>query len=127
MTLGWHVTAPLSAPTFEVAWSLDTALPRLGDPAGLDRSGDVAGFPHWTLASDDAQSLAVAYREGSAWAQTNHWFDPPDGALSWQPLWAPGGTTWPVGDYAGGTWRIGVSAQPADTAFADQLYAGLNA
>ncbi|HZC51565.1 MAG TPA: family 43 glycosylhydrolase, partial [Mycobacterium sp.] len=127
MTLGWQVTGALSALAFEVAWSLDTALPRVGDPAGLDRSGDVPGFPHWTLAGDDSQSLVAAYRQGSAWAQTNHWFDPPDGALSWQPLWAPGGSSWPAGDYAGGTWRIGVSAQPADTAFAEQLYAGVNA
>lgn len=46
--------------------------------------------------------------------------------MAWQPLWAPGGTAWRLGDYAGGTWRLGMSPHPADTGFADRLYAGVN-
>jgi hypothetical protein len=126
MTLGWNVTAPLTAPTWEAAWSLDTNLTRVGDPDGLGRSGDAPGFPNWTLASDDTQSLIAAYKRGSAWAEANHWFDPPDGALSWQPLWAPGGTTWQPGSYAGGTWRIAVSPHPDDTTYATDLYTAIN-
>src|SRR5439155_22429329 len=51
--LTWHVTGAMTGPVFEVGWSLDTSLPRVGDEAELDRSGDVAGFPHWTLSGDD--------------------------------------------------------------------------
>lgn len=123
----WHVSAPPSAPAFEASWSLDTTLPRVGDSANLDQNGDAHGFSHWTLAGDDKVSLVAAYRSGSAWSESNHWFDPSDGAISWQPLWNPAGTTWAPGDYAGGTWRIGVSEKPADTAYADALYAALNA
>jgi hypothetical protein len=42
-------------------------------------------------------------------------------------LWANGGTAWPAGDYPGGTWRLGVSARPADIALAEALYNGVNA
>lgn len=127
MAFQWHVTGPLTATTWEVAWSLNTDLPYLGDPANLDRpTGDVHGFPPWILAGDSTLSLVAAYRQGSAWAEANHWFDPPAGTMSWQPLWAPGGTPWPPGSYPGGTWRIGVSPHPQDTAYADALSAGLN-
>jgi hypothetical protein len=123
----WHVSAAPSAPAFEASWSLDTTLPRLGDSTNLDQNGDAPGFAHWTLAGDDRVSLVAAYRTGSAWSESNHWFDPSDGAISWQPLWNPAGTTWAPGDYPGGTWRIGVSEKPADTAYADALYAAVNA
>ncbi|GAA5199718.1 hypothetical protein GCM10023322_75980 [Rugosimonospora acidiphila] len=123
----WHVTGAVHAPAWEVGWSLDTTLPQVGDNLTAARSGDAAGFPEWTLASDSTVSLVAAYRQGSAWATTNRWYDPADGAISWQPLWANGGTAWPPGDYPGGTWRLGVSPHPADTAFADALYGGLNA
>ena len=129
----WHVTGATTGPVYEAGWSLDTSLPRVGDDTSLDRSGDVAGFSHWTLSGDDQVSLVAAYRDGSAapvpagsTARFNHWFDPGDGALSWQSIWDPSGVTWPVGDYAGGTWRIGSSAVGGDTAFADALYAGVN-
>lgn len=127
MTMQWHVTGPLTATAWEVAWSLNTNLPQLGDPANLNRpTGDVRGFPDWTMAGDSTLSLVAAYQRGSAWAETNHWFDPPDRSISWQPLWAPGGQPWPAGNYPGGTWRIGVSPHPQDTAYADTLYAGVN-
>jgi hypothetical protein len=131
--LTWQVTGAMTGAVFEVGWSLDTSLPRVGDEAGLDRSGDVAGFSHWTLSGDDRVSLVAAYRENSAEpvpagspARANHWFDPPEGALSWQSLWAAGGAPWPIGNHAGGAWRIGSSNVAGDTAYADALYAGLN-
>jgi hypothetical protein len=123
----WHVTGPVSAPAWEAGWSLDTTLPQLSDDTADSRSGDAAGFPHWTMAGDAAVSLVAAYRQGSAWATSNRWYDPADGAISWQPLWAGGGTDWPAGDYPGGTWRLGVSPHPADTTLAEQLYDGVNA
>lgn len=127
MSLSWLVTGSLTATAWETAWSLDTNLPHLGDPANLDRpTGDVPGFPPWIIAGDDTLSLAVAYQQGSAWSETNHWFDPPDGSMSWQPLWAPGGIPWAPGSYAGGTWRLGVSPYPGDIAYASALSAGLN-
>ena len=126
-TLRWHVSAPLSAPVWEAAFSWDTSLPHVGDAANLDRPvTDALGFPDWTMAYDGRQTVVAAYRRGSAWAEDNHWFNPPAGAVSWQPLWQPGGRELPPGDYAGGTWRIGASDRPADTAFADALAAGLD-
>jgi len=120
--LEWHVRGALNAPAWEVAWSWDTTLPRLGDPDDLERpGGDVRGFPAWTIAHDDELTLAAAYRPGSAWSEDNHWFGP-GGSVSWQPLWQPGGRAWPPGDYAGGAWRIGASDRPADAAFADGLW-----
>jgi hypothetical protein len=123
----WHVTGPVHAPAFEVGWSLDTTLPQLRDDTATSRNGDAAGFPKWTLAGDDSVSLIAAYQQGSAWATTNRWYDPTDGAISWQPLWANGGKSWPAGDYPGGTWRLGVSPHPDDTALADELFKGVNA
>jgi hypothetical protein len=123
----WHVTGPVHAPAWEVGWSLDTTLPQLRDDTAATRSGDAPGFAHWTMAGDDTVSLVAAYRQGSAWATANRWYDPADGAISWQPLWANGGTAWPAGDYPGGTWRLGVSARPADIALAEALYNGVNA
>ncbi|MET8908943.1 glycoside hydrolase [Micromonospora sp. NPDC004551] len=124
--LTWHVTGPTSAPVWEAAWNVDSALPRLEDPAGADRDGDAAGFTRWTLATDETTTLAVAYRDGSAWSEDNRWFNRPSGSIAWQPLWQPGGRSLPVGDLAGGTWRIGVSGAPADTGFAEALAASLN-
>jgi hypothetical protein len=122
-SLTWHVRGPLKAPAWEVAFSWDTALPKIGDPDDLERpTGDVRGFPAWTIAHDDELTLAAAYKPGSAWSQDNRWFNPPGGNISWQPLWQPGGRGWPAGDYAGGTWRIGASGRPADRAFADALW-----
>lgn len=127
MTFQWHLTGPLSATAWEAGWSFDTNLPHLGDPAELDRpTGDVHGFAPWILAGDDTLSLVAAYRQGSAWAEANHWFDPPDGSMSWQPLWQPGGTAWAPGNYPGGTWRLGVSPHPNDTTYANALAGSLN-
>lgn len=122
----WHVTGPTTAPVWEAAWNLDSTLPRLSDPAGADRDGDAAGFSPWTLATDETTTLVAAYRAGSAWSEDNRWFNRPSGSIAWQPLWQPGGRTLPVGDLPGGTWRIGVSGAPADTAYADALAAALN-
>lgn len=125
VTFDWHVSGPLSAPVWEVAWNLDTTLPTLGDPADHDRpGGDARGFTDWTIAYDDELTLAAAYRPGSAWSEDNRWFNPPGRNVAWQPLWQPGGRAWPPGDYAGGTWRIGASDRPADSAFADGLWPG---
>ena len=115
----WHVTGATSAPVWEAGWNWDTALPRVGG------DGDVHGFSPWTLAGDDATTLVAAYRSGSAWSEDNRWFNPSGGNVAWQPLWQPGGRAWAPGDYAGGTWRIGASGKPDDTAFAQALWAGL--
>lgn len=123
----WHVTGPLSAPAWEAGWSLDTTLPRVGDDANPARGiGDVHGFPRWTIATGPGATLVAAYKAHSAWAEANHWFEPDVGEIAWQPLWVPGGTGWAPGDYAGGTWRLGLSPHPDDTGLADALYTGLN-
>ena len=121
----WHVAGATSAPVWEAGWSLDPAFDRFGDPGGLERGGDVSGFPAWAIAYDDEATLAAAYRAGSAWAEANRWYSPPDGAMSWQPLWRPGGMPIPRGTLPGGTWRLGVSPRGADTAYAQQLAASL--
>jgi hypothetical protein len=126
-SLTWHVTGPTTAPVWEVALSVDPALPRFGDDTAIPRAGDVSGFPRWTLATDGTATLALAYRTGSAWSEANHWFsDPGTGIFSWQPVWRPGGQSWATGDYAGGTWRVGVSPRAEDRDLADGLYAGVN-
>lgn len=123
----WHVDGDLSAPAWEVAWNWDTTLPRIGDPENLDRdTGDVPGFPDWTMAHGDGLSLVAAYKEGSAFSGDNRYFYKPGGSIVWQPLWQPGGRALPPGDYEGGAWRIGASGSPADTAYANRLHAKLN-
>lgn len=124
--VAWQVRGPTNAPVWEAAVNFDTALPRLADPAASDRSGDVAGFSAWTLATSDDLTVVAAYRNGSAFAEDNRWFHPPGGAVAWQPLWQPGGRPLPTGDLPGGTWRLGFSGTPHDTAFADRLAADLN-
>jgi len=127
LTYDWHVAAPLSAPAWEVAWTWDTAMSRTGDSGNLDRStGDASGFSDWTIAHDDEVSLVAAYKRGSAFSEDNRYFYDPGQSVIWQPLWSIGGRPLAPGDYRGGTWRIGASAQPADRAFADRLAAGLN-
>ncbi|MFF0371773.1 glycoside hydrolase [Micromonospora sp. NPDC005087] len=126
LSLVWHVAGPTTAPVWEAAWNLDSALPRLGDPGQQDRDGDAAGFTSWTLATDDTTTLVAAYRAGSAWNEDNRWFHRPSGSIAWQPLWQPGGRSLPLGDLPGGTWRLGVSGTAADTSFAEALAAGLN-
>lgn len=68
----------------------------------------------------------AAYQDGSAWSEDNRWFPAAGGTVVWQALWDPGGRALEPGSYAGGTWRIGASAAPADTAFADRLHDELN-
>jgi Glycosyl hydrolases family 32 N-terminal domain len=121
----WHVEGA-SAPVWEAGWSLNTTLPTFGDEGGLDRRGDVAGFPPWAIAYDDEVTLAAAYRDGSAWGTDNRWYDPPSSGMSWQPHWQPGGRALATGTLAGGTWRLGVSPRTADTAFAERLHEELN-
>lgn len=126
MAFDWHVGGLLTAGAWETGWSLDTNLPRMGDRENLDRAGDRAGFPDWTIAHDDERTVVAAYKEGSAWSEDNVWYNPPGGNLSWQPLWQPGGRLLAPGDYAGGTWRVATTCHPADVNFADQVHAELN-
>jgi hypothetical protein len=125
-SLRWTVAGPTTAPVWEVALNVDSALGDQGDPGGFGRNGDVAGFPDWSMATGPGLSVITAYRHGSAWSEDNHWYDPPNGAVAWQPLWQPGGRALPPGSYDGGTWRFAFSASPADTALADQIAADLN-
>lgn len=126
LDLTWHVTGETSAAVWEVAWSLDSALRTVGDPGNQDRNGDAGGFSRWTIASGPNLTAATAYRDGSAWSSDNRWFHRTDALTAWQPLWANGGRSWPVGDYAGGSWRLGFSGTAGDTAFADQLADDIN-
>jgi len=93
---------------------------------GFERTGDIPGFPDWSMATGPGLSIVTAYQRGSAWAEDNHWYDPPTGTVAWQPLWQPGGRPLPPGTYAGGSWRIGFSATEKDTTLADQLTDDLN-
>ncbi|HTE60432.1 MAG TPA: family 43 glycosylhydrolase [Solirubrobacteraceae bacterium] len=117
----WHVAGATAAPVWEAGWSLDPAFSRFGDPGGLERAGDVSGFPAWAISYDDELTLAAAYEPGSAWAEANRWYSPADGAMSWQPLWRPGGMPLPQGTLPGGAWRLGVSPRSADVAYAQEL------
>ncbi|ADB30975.1 Glycosyl hydrolase family 32 domain protein [Kribbella flavida DSM 17836] len=124
--LRWNVHRTTTAPVWEVALNVDSALPDQGDPGGFGRSGDVAGLPAWSMATGPGLSVVTAYRAGSAWSADNHWYDASNGAVAWQPLWQPGGRALPPGSYEGGTYRFGFSATERDTAFAEELAAGLN-
>lgn len=126
-TVDFTVNGPTTAPVWEVAWTLDSALDRIGDDADPDRStGDVPGFPRWAQASSDDATVAAAYRPGSAWSQDNRFVDTAPGAFIWQPLWQPGGRSWAPGQYAGGTWRMGVSATGHDDTLGARLWAGVS-
>ncbi|MGH3098584.1 MAG: hypothetical protein ACRDMV_21570 [Streptosporangiales bacterium] len=128
MTVHWHVQAQPDAPVYEAAWNLDTTLRQVGDDAKLDRgTGNVFGFPRWTLATDDSVSLVAAYKKDSAWQEYSRWFNPYVGEVAWQSIQSGVGYAWSPGTYAGGTWRMGVSTKPHDTAYADRLHAALNA
>lgn len=126
-SLRWHVNAPTSAPVYEAGLSIDTTLPHLGDDSGLDRgTGDVFGFPRWTMATGDSVTLVAAYRTHSAWQEYNHWFNPGVGTVAWQSIQSGVGFTWSPGTYPGGTWRIGLSGRARDAAYADSLYSAVN-
>ncbi len=119
--LTWHVNGSTTAGVWEAALSVDTPLATVGDSGGLDRDGDVAGFPRWLLASSPGLTFAAGYRTGSSWASDNHWFQRRHGLASAQSSWTPGGRSWPAGTYPGGHWRFGVSTVANDTALADTL------
>jgi GH43 family beta-xylosidase len=125
----WRVTGATSG-VRELGWSLDlAALPTLNDNAGANRDGDVAGFPQWTVATDGTATVATAYRTGSAWSTANRWYGhryAGESVVAWQSVWSPGGATVAAGTYAGGQFRIGVSATGNDTALAQRLHATLN-
>jgi hypothetical protein len=111
---------------WEVSFNVDSALADQGDPSGFGRGGDYPGLPKWSMATSSGLSIVTAYKQGSAWAADNHWYDPPNAAVAWQPLWQPGGRTWAPGSYDGGTWRFGFSSTQQDTAFADKLAASMS-
>ncbi|MFK4088045.1 DUF2961 domain-containing protein [Kribbella sp. NPDC020789] len=121
--LVWKVNGATSAPLWEVAFNVDSALPDQGDPGGFGREGDVAGLPKWSMATGPGLSLVSAHK--NAWSNDNHWYDPVSDGVAWQPLWQPGGRTWPQGTYDGGTWRVGFSSAERDVAFANSLAASL--
>ncbi len=125
-SLRWNVNEPPSAPVWEVSFNVDSALADQGDPGGFGRDGDYPGLPKWSMATSPGLSVVTAYRQGSAWAADNHWYDPQNSAIAWQPLWQPGGRAWPIGTYNGGTWRFGSSATEKDVTFAETLASGVN-
>jgi hypothetical protein len=125
-SLVWNVAGQTTAPVWEVALNVDSALGDQGDPGGFGRNGDVAGLPDWSMATGSGLSVVTAYKQGSAWSADNHWYDPPNGAVAWQPLWQPGGRALPPGSYSGGTWRFGFSGTEKDTTLANRLADDLN-
>jgi hypothetical protein len=125
--LSWNVAGRTERPVYEAAMSVDSTFTTVGDPVAESRNGNAAGLPAWTMGTGDQLSVVSAYLPGSAWRSDNHWFDSGSGVMTWQPLWQPTGGTWPTGVYSGGTWLLGASGQPNDTAFADSLSAQLAA
>ncbi len=119
-SLQWHVDQPIPA-VWEAGLSMQTTADHFVDASHDDVSGDVPGFPAWQLGSTATSTVAAAYRPSSSFAEVNHFTTPKEGAFYWQSIWSNGGKTWATGDYAGGTWRLGASAQPDDTAMAGQL------
>lgn len=129
MSIVWHVHSTTTALINDVGWNLDLAYPRIGDDARLDRRANVRRFPKWVLGHDSASTLVAAYREGSSWSEDNLNYaavSDDNSSVAWQEHWSQDGGYLHAGDYPGGTWRIGASAQPADTEFASQLHASLN-
>ncbi|GAB3423695.1 family 43 glycosylhydrolase [Flindersiella endophytica] len=124
--LTWQVNGTTSAPVWEASFGFDTTFTTIGDDQNLGREGDVAGFPRWLLASNDGLTFAAAYRDGSAWATDNRWFQGTTGLISVQSLWAGGGKAWAPGTYAGGRWRMALSPTSADTGLAERLAAEVN-
>src|SRR5690606_14286229 len=83
--LVYQVTGAPSGAVWEVAFGIDTDMPRVGDPSDLALDGDVAGFPAWVMGSGRGHSFVTAYRSGSAFGTDNHWFEPNHGQVAWQP------------------------------------------
>jgi glycerophosphoryl diester phosphodiesterase len=127
LSFRWHVAEKPAAAVREAAWDWESNLPRHGDSGDPDRqaSADVGGFGGWVMAYDDDLTVAAAYQAGSAWSEDNR-FILPGHMVSWQCLWRPDGEVLPKGDYEGGTWRIGASAQPRDVELGKRLHAQLN-
>jgi hypothetical protein len=126
--LVWSVAHWPTAPVWEVAFNVDAATAVIGDPDVAARpTGDVAGMPPWTIATDPGMSVVTAHRAGSAWRGDNTWYDAGHAMAAWQPLWRAGGTDWAPGQYPGGTWRITASGVPRDVAFAHTVHTALNA
>jgi hypothetical protein len=125
-SLHWNVNQPPTAPLWEVSFNVDSALADQGDPTGFGRNGDYPGLPKWSMATGPGLSVVSAYKQGSAWAADNHWYDPANAAIAWQPLWQPGGRAWQPGSYDGGTWRFAFSPTERDTTFADDLATGMS-
>ncbi|MCX4471613.1 family 43 glycosylhydrolase [Micromonospora sp. NBC_01655] len=124
----WSVNGPTTAGVWEVAFNVDGAGPSVGDPPVAARpTGDVTGLPNWTMTTGNGLSVVAAHRWASAWRGDNTWYDSGHAMAAWQPLWRSGGTTWPTGQYPGGTWRFAASATNRDVGFADTVHAALNA
>lgn len=121
----WHVNGPTTAGVQELSWSIDAAAsPTANDDTGANRNGDVSGFPLWVTLSDGTVTTAIGYRNGSSWSTANRWYGhgySNETIVAFQPVWSPSGTTLANGTYAGGTWRIGLSAAGNDSGLAQLL------
>lgn len=84
-------------------------------------------MPAWTMTTGDGLSVVATHRWASAWRGDNTWYDAGHAMAAWQPLWRGGGTSWALGQYPGGTWRFAASGVNRDVAFADAVYAAINA
>ncbi len=121
-----HVTGPTTAPVWEVAFTVDSALPNIGDDVQNSRAiGDVTGFSRWTHAFTENASVAAAYRSGTAWSEDNRYFAG-SGAVVWQPLWQPGGRMWEPGTYPVGTLRVGAAPDGQAAELGEALHSSVN-
>lgn len=128
-TMTWEVEDELSGVVMEGGWSLNSALPQLGDERDpdLDPGTSHAGLGDYVIASDGSSaSIVAAYRHHTMWAEYNRWFDGKVGTITNQFIMKWAGLRWIPGRYEGGTWRIGVSGRGTDTRLAERLAKGVN-
>lgn len=127
-TITWDVEDELSGVVMEGGWSLNSALPQLGDETDPDRDpgSNAGGLGSYVLATDGSTAtIAAGYRQGSTWAEYNRWYNSKVGTITMQFVLSWAGLRWVPGEYAGGTWRIGVSGTGNDTALGAALADGV--
>ena len=119
----WHVLS--NTTVVQAGWSLSVALDTIGDATNADLTGERAQFGQYTWASDATASLAVAYRDQSAFAADSRAYGA--GFVAYRNIAQFGGRNWPAGVYQGGQFRVAISGQGHDAALADATRSALAA